>query len=488
MFGNLSLGTYIFNQRTLKFHSKKNMSLGKVIGSGAYGIVSEIKINGKMYAVKRNTVSVYSDGISCIREYDMLLRIGDHPNINKMVYHTTSKISDEGLGEELREGNIHFIFDKCQYDILEDDSLIDNEDEIRKVIKSMLSALKYLHDNGIVHRDIKPSNILKSYTGEYELCDFGMSLYLTKQTEMSNSVTTILYRAPEMFLSQKRYSFNSDIWSVGCLMYELLTGERLIKRIPNGVKDFAQVVCKIIPNAFNYLKGFVDIEMYDSETFECKLNNYDKETVDLLTKMLEVDPSKRIDVSEALNHKYFDEKDELIDIAFCSNKIEQNIEISHKYVGISKTIKLMVKNKTYKPHSNIRSVFHCLDIYQRYMHWRKLNGKSLKGVSLLCLYTCMYISFKYFSPIEFQYTISDIFIVPKTMCENDIIDIESEIVTKALTGKLYNKTPLECVNDVKSHEDTILTEDEQILLFNLFVDNVGEMSSMEIAEKFLDVL
>ena len=87
-----------------------------------------------------------------------------------------------------------------------------------------MSALYYLHSNRILHRDIKPQNILLDNDGRAKLCDFGFARNLGLNTFVLTSIKgTPLYMAPEL-IEEKPYDETADIWSLGCIVYELLVG------------------------------------------------------------------------------------------------------------------------------------------------------------------------------------------------------------------------------------------------------------------------
>ena len=89
----------------------------------------------------------------------------------------------------------------------------------------MAKTLKYLHSAGILHRDLKPSNILLDSGCKIKVCDFGLSRtlyqYDNKEPIMTEFIATRWYRAPEVLFGSVNYSIKSDMWSLGCLIYEL---------------------------------------------------------------------------------------------------------------------------------------------------------------------------------------------------------------------------------------------------------------------------
>jgi cell division cycle 2-like protein len=81
---------------------------------------------------------------------------------------------------------------------------------------------------GIMHRDLKTSNLLYSNDGILKVCDFGLARKQTKRAVYTNWVVTLWYRAPELLLGESSYNDKIDIWSVGCILAELILGEPLL--------------------------------------------------------------------------------------------------------------------------------------------------------------------------------------------------------------------------------------------------------------------
>lgn len=104
-----------------------------------------------------------------------------------------------------------------------------NENTIREIIKQILEGVAYLHRSGILHRDLKPENILLSQDGCIKITDFDLARYIDLSKPMSRGVSTIYYRPPEIFYGVTNYSFEVDLWSVGCIFAELILGEPIFK-------------------------------------------------------------------------------------------------------------------------------------------------------------------------------------------------------------------------------------------------------------------
>jgi len=110
-------------------------------------------------------------------------------------------------------------------------------EESVRIIKDVLMALNYAHRHGIVHRDVKPSNILVDHTGWVWLFDFGVAIAMgeARRTRTGVTVGTLAYMSPEQITHPRRIDHRSDVYAVGCLLYELLTGRPPFVRNEDGV-------------------------------------------------------------------------------------------------------------------------------------------------------------------------------------------------------------------------------------------------------------
>lgn len=100
------------------------------------------------------------------------------------------------------------------------------------IVYQLACALKYLHSAGVLHRDLKPSNILLNTNCQIKLCDFGLSCTLKSSCFINPLLTEFIatrwYRSPEVILGSKSYTTKSDMWSLGCLIYELYSRRTLM--------------------------------------------------------------------------------------------------------------------------------------------------------------------------------------------------------------------------------------------------------------------
>eukprot|EP01118_Nematostelium_gracile_P012303 TRINITY_DN4478_c0_g1_i1.p1 TRINITY_DN4478_c0_g1~~TRINITY_DN4478_c0_g1_i1.p1 ORF type:complete len:259 (+),score=62.01 TRINITY_DN4478_c0_g1_i1:437-1213(+) len=189
------------------------------------------------------------------------------------------------------------------------------ESEVKCLMKQLLNAVAYLHDNWIIHRDLKLSNLLFENGGTLKLADFGLARsYGFPLKSYTPRVVTLWYRPPELLLGSTVYHTAIDMWGVGCIFGELLNKEVLLK----GMSEMDQLteIFKLLgsPNdkiwpEFSSLPHakMVNIQQPYS-TLRHRFEDLSNEGFDLLERMLTYDPKKRISAREALNHPYFSER------------------------------------------------------------------------------------------------------------------------------------------------------------------------------------
>ncbi|XP_061418981.1 mitogen-activated protein kinase 12-like [Lethenteron reissneri] len=187
-----------------------------------------------------------------------------------------------------------------------------SEDKVQYLIYQILKGLKYIHSSGIIHRDLKPGNLAVNEDCELKILDFGLARHADQ--EMTGYVVTRWYRAPEVILNWMHYTQTVDIWSVGCIMAEMITGKPLFPG--NDHMDQLMLILKLTgtppkylvdrmdENAAKYIKTLPKMEKRRISTL---LPNANPIAIDLLEKMLALDPEQRPTASEALQHPFFSE-------------------------------------------------------------------------------------------------------------------------------------------------------------------------------------
>ncbi|CAJ0602931.1 unnamed protein product [Cylicocyclus nassatus] len=280
----------------------------KTLGEGAYGVVcTAVDLRtGERVAVKKFG-RPFQSTIHAKRTYRelKLLRTLKHPNVLDMLDVFTPDPDVTLLN------NVYFVSVFVGSDlqqILKIQRLPNHR--IQNLIYQVLRGLKYIHSAGIVHRDLKPSNIAVNEVGDVKILDFGLAR--AADHEMTGYVATRWYRAPEIMLNWMHYTQTVDVWSVGCILAELVSGKpmfpgddhidqltRIMKVVGTPSCDFLSKIQS--EEARNYIRNLPWMPRVDFFTI---LPNASAEAVDLLGRMLALDPDERISVSEALEHPY----------------------------------------------------------------------------------------------------------------------------------------------------------------------------------------
>uniref|UniRef100_A0A674ECK2 Ribosomal protein S6 kinase n=1 Tax=Salmo trutta TaxID=8032 RepID=A0A674ECK2_SALTR len=258
------------------------------IGVGSYSICKRCvqKSNSMDYAVKIISKAKRDP----TEEVEILLRYGQHPNII-----TLKDVFDDGrsvyLVTELMKGGE--LLDK----ILRQKFF--SEREASAVLHTITKTVEYLHAQGVVHRDLKPSNIL--YVDEsgnpesIRICDFGFAKQLRAENGLlMTPCYTANFVAPEV-LKKQGYDAACDIWSLGVLLYTMLTG---FTPFANGPEDTPEeILARIGSGKFSLTGGY--------------WNSVSAEAKDLVSKMLHVDPHQRLTAAQVLRHPWILHKDQL---------------------------------------------------------------------------------------------------------------------------------------------------------------------------------
>jgi serine/threonine protein kinase len=288
----------------------------EVIGKGSYGVVAAAvdTRTGERVAIKKiNDVFEHvSDATRILREIK-LLRLLRHPDIVEikhiMLPPSRREFQDIYVVFELMESDLHQV-------IRANDDL--TPEHYQFFLYQLLRALKYIHAANVFHRDLKPKNILANSDCKLKICDFGLARASFNDAPSAifwtDYVATRWYRAPELcgsFFS--KYTPAIDIWSIGCIFAELLTGRPLFpgKNVVHQLDIITDLLGTPSSETLSRIRNekarryLSTMRKKHAVPFSQKFRNTDPLALRLLERLLAFDPKDRSSAEEALADPYF---------------------------------------------------------------------------------------------------------------------------------------------------------------------------------------
>lgn len=284
------------------------------VGKGAYGVVwkavnrktNETVALKKIFQAFQND----TDAQRTFREI-MFLQELDHDNIIRL-FNVLKAENDRDiyLVFEFLDSDLHQVI---KSNILEDIHK-------RYIIYQCVKALKYLHSAEILHRDLKPSNLLLNSECHMKMADFGLARSIAALSEPSSATNPILtdyvatrwYRSPEILLGCTRYTKGVDMWAVGCILGEMLGGSPMFpgSSTMNQLDKIMEVTGRPTPEDIEATESPFASMMLDSlqpktgKALSEIYPNAPADALDLLKKLLQFNPNKRLTAEQALEHPY----------------------------------------------------------------------------------------------------------------------------------------------------------------------------------------
>ncbi|KAF8889644.1 mitogen-activated protein kinase [Infundibulicybe gibba] len=307
--------------RKVRFNVGTQYQVLDVVGEGAYGIVCSAvhRPSGRKVAIKK--IAPFDHSMFCLRTLRelKLLKFLSEAGVSENIISildiikppTIDAFKEVYLIQELMETDMHRVIRTQDL----------SDDHAQYFIYQTLRALKALHSADVIHRDLKPSNLLLNANCDLKVCDFGLARSVktaepsgTETGFMTEYVATRWYRAPEIMLTFKQYTKAIDVWSVGCILAEMLSGKPLFPGRDYhhqltlildvlGTPTLDEFYAITTRRSRDYIRA---LPFRKRKPFEVLFPNANKLAIDFLTKTLTFDPKKRISVEDALAHPYLE--------------------------------------------------------------------------------------------------------------------------------------------------------------------------------------
>ncbi|XP_068729341.1 MAPK/MAK/MRK overlapping kinase-like [Montipora capricornis] len=284
----------------------------RILGKKGEGTFSEVlKVqdiqDGTYFACKKMKQRYESiDQVNNLREIQAMRRLNPHGNVvdlKDIIFDKKSgtlalicELMDMNLYEMIR-GRRHYI----------------SESKVKNYMYQLCKSIDHMHRNGIFHRDVKPENILIK-DDVVKLADFGSCRSVYSKQPFTEYISTRWYRAPECLLTDGYYSYKMDMWSVGCVFFEVLSLRPLFPG-SNEVDQIAKIHEVLGTPSTNILKKLQNKSRSMNFNFPAKTgtglrvllphDHVSKECIELIELMCTYDPDERITAKQALRHPYF---------------------------------------------------------------------------------------------------------------------------------------------------------------------------------------
>ncbi|KAG0191557.1 Cyclin-dependent kinase 2 [Apophysomyces sp. BC1034] len=286
------------------------------IGEGTYGVVfkAQQQVTNKLVALKKVRLNM-TLGVptTALREVALLKEVNHH-NVVKL------------LDMIQKDTTIYLVFDFAEVDLGHYIEKLGREGmtlpHVKSFLYQLLNGLYYCHSHRILHRDLKPQNLLIDKHGRLTIADLGLSrIFGVPLRTYTHRVITLWYRAPEILLGSDHYSTAVDMWSVGCILAEMLMlraifpGDSQIDQLFRIFRVLGTPNDKIWPGVTNLPDYNPFFPPWKPNTMKEILQRTNDAIVlndsglDLLQSMLEYDPYRRISAKSAMLHPFFYDDD-----------------------------------------------------------------------------------------------------------------------------------------------------------------------------------
>jgi len=307
--------------RKVRFNVGTQYQVLDVVGEGGYGIVCSAvhRPSGRKVAIKK--IMPFDHSMFCLRTLRelKLLKFLSEAGVSENIISILDIVKPSSLESFKEVYLIQELMETDMHRVIRTQDLSD--DHAQYFVYQTLRALKALHSADVIHRDLKPSNLLLNANCDLKVCDFGLARSVktaepsgTETGFMTEYVATRWYRAPEIMLTFKQYTKAIDVWSVGCILAEMLSGKPLFPGRDYhhqltlildvlGTPTLDEFYAITTRRSRDYIRA---LPFRKRKPFAQIFPNSNPLAIDFLTKALTFDPKKRMTVEEALAHPYLE--------------------------------------------------------------------------------------------------------------------------------------------------------------------------------------
>jgi len=295
---------------SLSWSDIHNYNTIKELGQGTYGVVYQAidKQTNEIVAIKKikqtKEEAKYGLSTTILREINLFKETKSHQNIVSLHHYFFTK-RDSG-----KIDSVYLVMDFVQMNLrqyIEGTTTLIHPDTVKKIMRQVIDAVDYLHTNLILHRDIKPDNILiDPISNDIKLIDFGLSRRFhpaLPDRQYTNEVVTLWYRCPELLSGATCYGSEIDVWSIGCVMVELITKAPLFLCDDQNQHQQLSIIKNVLRLPYSCLKS------HHSNLQRIVHHHLNKHGIYLLYRLLEINPNYRISCCQALHTSYLDNDD-----------------------------------------------------------------------------------------------------------------------------------------------------------------------------------